>query len=137
MLLVIQLPNEECVMPAFNRAIVYSEFQGWLGPFKQAFKMRFTPSSVLYYYAFAYYCISILIKVHEGVKWELKHRVWDLETGTCKKTILVLARSFLSKRVGHEVPGVVVWPLLLHWGLGWEMLGDISYDKATLQSEGK
>ena len=45
----------------------------------------------------------------------------------------------LSKRVGHEVPGVVVWPLLLHRGLGWEMLGDItcSYDKATLQSEGK
>ena len=43
----------------------------------------------------------------------------------------------LSKRVGHEVPGVVVWPLLLHWGLGWEMLGDISHDKATLQSDGK
>ena len=43
----------------------------------------------------------------------------------------------LSKRVGHEVPSVVVWPLLLHRGLGWEMLGDISYDKATLQSEGK
>ena len=38
----------------------------------------------------------------------------------------------LSKRVGHEVPGVVVWPLLLHRGLGWEMLGDISYDKASL-----
>ena len=31
----------------------------------------------------------------------------------------------------------VVWPLLSHRGLGWEMLGDISYDKATLQSEGK
>ena len=43
----------------------------------------------------------------------------------------------LSWRVGHEVPGVVVWPLLLKWGLGWEMLGDISYHKATLQSEGK
>ena len=43
----------------------------------------------------------------------------------------------LSKRVGHEIPGVVVWPLLLHWGLGWEMLRDISYDKATLKSEGK
>ena len=43
----------------------------------------------------------------------------------------------LSQRVGHEVPGVVVWPLLLKWGLGWEMLGDISYHKATLQSEGK
>ena len=42
----------------------------------------------------------------------------------------------LSKRVGHEVPGVVVWPLLLHRGLGWEMLGDIAYDKATLQFEG-
>ena len=42
----------------------------------------------------------------------------------------------LSKRVGHEVPGVVVWPLLLHRGLGWEMLGDITYDKATLQFEG-
>ena len=37
----------------------------------------------------------------------------------------------------HEVPGVVVWSLLLKWGLGWEMLGDISYRKATLQSEGK
>ena len=24
----------------------------------------------------------------------------------------------LSQRVGHEVPGVVVWPLLLKWGLG-------------------
>ena len=43
----------------------------------------------------------------------------------------------LSKRVGHEVPGVVVWPLMLHGGLGWEMLGDISYDKATLKSESK
>ena len=43
----------------------------------------------------------------------------------------------LSQRVGHEVPGVVVWPLLLKRGLGWEMLGDISYHKATLQSEGK
>ena len=43
----------------------------------------------------------------------------------------------LSQRVGHEVPGVVVWPLLLKWGLGWEMLGDISYHKATLQSESK
>ena len=38
---------------------------------------------------------------------------------------------------GHEVPGVVVWRLLLYWGLGWEMLGDISYDKAILKSEGK
>ena len=37
----------------------------------------------------------------------------------------------------HQVLGVVVWPLLLKWGLGWEMLGDISYHKATLQSEGK
>ena len=45
--------------------------------------------------------------------------------------------TLLSKRVWHEVPGVVVWPLLLHRGLGWEMLGDISYDKASLQSEGK
>ena len=43
----------------------------------------------------------------------------------------------LSQRVGHEVPGVVIWPLLLKWGLRWEMLGDISYHKATLQSEGK
>ena len=43
----------------------------------------------------------------------------------------------LSQRVGHEVPGVVVWPLLLKWGLGLKMLGDISYHKATLQSEGK
>ena len=34
-----------------------------------------------------------------------------------------------------SVPGVVVGPLLLR--LGWEMLGDISYHKATLQSEGK
>ena len=42
-----------------------------------------------------------------------------------------------SQRVGHEVPGVVVWPLLLKWGSGWELLGDISYHKATLQSEGK
>ena len=33
--------------------------------------------------------------------------------------------------------GVVAWPLLLKGGLGWEMLGDISYHKATLQSEGK
>ena len=39
----------------------------------------------------------------------------------------------LSKRVGHEVPGVVVWPLLLYC----EMLGDINSYKATLQSEGK
>ena len=31
----------------------------------------------------------------------------------------------------------MVWPLLLKWGLGWEMLGDISYHKATLQSKGK
>ena len=35
----------------------------------------------------------------------------------------------LSQRVGHVVPGVVVWPSLLKWGLGWEMLGDISYIK--------
>ena len=41
------------------------------------------------------------------------------------------------QRVGHEVPCVVVRPLLLKWGLGWEMLGDISYHKANLQSEGK
>ena len=43
-----------------------------------------------------------------------------------------------SQRVGHGAPGVVVWSLsvVLSW-LGWEMLGDISYDKATLQSEGK
>ena len=27
--------------------------------------------------------------------------------------------------------GVVAWPL------GWEMLGDISYDEANLKSEGK
>ena len=39
--------------------------------------------------------------------------------------------------VVHEDPGVVIWPLLLYWGLGWEMLEDISYDKATLKSEGK
>ena len=32
----------------------------------------------------------------------------------------------LSKKVVREVPGVVVWPLLLYCGLGWEMLGDIS-----------
>ena len=25
----------------------------------------------------------------------------------------------LSERVAHEVPGVVVWPLLLKSGLGW------------------
>ena len=43
----------------------------------------------------------------------------------------------LSQRVGHEVPGLVVWPLLLKQGLGWKMLEDISYDKATLQSKGK
>ena len=42
----------------------------------------------------------------------------------------------LSKRVGHEVPGVVVWLLLLYRGLGWEMLGDISYDKAHLKIRG-
>ena len=42
-----------------------------------------------------------------------------------------------SQRAGHEVPGVVVWPLLLKWGLGWEMLGDVSYHEATLQSDGK
>ena len=43
-----------------------------------------------------------------------------------------------SQRVGHGSPGVVVWSLsvVLSW-LRWEMLGDISYDKATLQSEGK
>ena len=35
----------------------------------------------------------------------------------------------LSQREGHEVPGVVVWPLLFKSGLGWEMLGDISYIK--------
>ena len=43
----------------------------------------------------------------------------------------------LSQKVGREVPGVVVWPLLLYCGLGWEMLGDVSYDNAPLQSEGK
>ena len=32
---------------------------------------------------------------------------------------------------------VVVWPLLFKWGLWWEMLRDISYHKATPQSEGK
>ena len=37
------------------------------------------------------------------------------------------------KRVGHEVPGVVVWPLLFYC----KMLGDISFDNVTLQSEGK
>ena len=35
-------------------------------------------------------------------------------------------------RVGHEVPGVAVWPLLFV-----VMLGDISYNKATLKSEDK
>ena len=36
----------------------------------------------------------------------------------------------LSQRVGHEVPGVVVCPLLLSaQGLGLGMLGDISYIK--------
>ena len=35
------------------------------------------------------------------------------------------------RQVGHEVPGVVVWPLYC------EMRGDISSYKATLQSEGK
>ena len=43
----------------------------------------------------------------------------------------------LSLREGQEVSGVVVWSLLFKWGLGWEMLGDMSYHKATLQSEGK
>ena len=43
----------------------------------------------------------------------------------------------LSQRVGHEVPAVVVWPFLLKRGLGWEMLRDISYHKATLQSKGR
>ena len=43
----------------------------------------------------------------------------------------------LSQRVGHEIPGVVVWPLLLYCGLGWKMLGDIGYDEATLKSEGQ
>ena len=28
-----------------------------------------------------------------------------------------------------KVVAVVVWPLLLKWGLGWKMLGDISYIK--------
>ena len=40
-------------------------------------------------------------------------------------------------RVRHEVPGVMVWPLLLYRGLGWEMPGNISYVEATLKSEGK
>ena len=44
--------------------------------------------------------------------------------------------THLSQRVGREVPGVVVWPLLSKWGLRWEMLGDISL-ATTLQSEGK
>ena len=43
----------------------------------------------------------------------------------------------LSLREGQEVSGVVVWSLLFKWGLGWEMLGDMSYHKGTLQSEGK
>ena len=42
----------------------------------------------------------------------------------------------LSRRVGHEVPGVVVWPLFLYYGFGLEMLGDISYDEATLKIPG-
>ena len=46
----------------------------------------------------------------------------------------------LSNRVGHEVPGVVVWPLFIEgWG-GKIMLGDISHDKATIlynPSQGK
>ena len=48
-------------------------------------------------------------------------------------------RSFecTASEAGHEVPGVVVWPLLLHRGLGWEMLRDIRFDKATPQSGGK
>ena len=37
--------------------------------------------------------------------------------------------------VGHEVPSVVVWPLLLYRGLGWEMLRDTSYDKAKSESK--
>ena len=41
--------------------------------------------------------------------------------------------THLSQRVGHEVPGVVVWHLLLYC----EMLGDVSSYKATLQSKGK
>ena len=42
--------------------------------------------------------------------------------------------THISKRVGHEVPGVVVWPLL--WGGKCsEILAMI--DKATLNSEGK
>ena len=39
-----------------------------------------------------------------------------------------------SQRVGHGVPSVVVWSLSVVLSLfEWEMLGDISYDKATLQ----
>ena len=49
--------------------------------------------------------------------------------GTKKPNFGVLAHGL----VGHEVPGVVVWPLLLYC----EILGDISSYKATLQSEGK
>ena len=45
--------------------------------------------------------------------------------------------THLSQREVHEVPGVAVWSLsvVLSW-LGWEMFGDISYDKATLQIRG-
>ena len=37
----------------------------------------------------------------------------------------------------HEVPGVVIWSLFLYWGFGLEMLGDISYDEATLKIRGQ
>ena len=35
-------------------------------------------------------------------------------------------------RVGYEVPGVVVWPLLFTDGLGGKC-SDIRYDKATIK----
>ena len=45
----------------------------------------------------------------------------------------------LSQRVGHEVPGVVVWPLLLSdgWGGGCSEILATAVHIATLQSEGK
>ena len=48
-------------------------------------------------------------------------------------SILYIKNTDKAWRVGHEVPSVVVWPLLLYC----EMLGDISSYKAALQSDGK
>ena len=45
--------------------------------------------------------------------------------------------THISQSVGNEVPDVVVWPLVVTQSVGVGNAGDFSYDKATLQSEGK